>query len=432
MTLKSSKIKLTGMKSVFILFTLFLLFSCDSTRRAGNRNLAYLYSPGINFLNPDYAICNINGDTSRLFFRLKASELLFTRSDTIGNFKSSFIINYALLQGYDSKFASDTGSHYFEFNQSSDSDAVIFDHIDIHAKDSLDYLLQVTMTDLNRKEAVTSYKKIDKTGIQPHNDFIAIDNNSGKPILTNYIGYPASVKLFAPGTNRNRIYLRFFSRNFPIAAPPFSSGSFRPLSYFSDEMMEINLDTKEPIVMDKEGIYHFQYDSLVREGYTLIRYEDDYPKITRAENLLESIRYLTTRQEYDKLFASSNKKEAVDNYWLALAGNKERARVLIRNYYSRVQFANRMFTSYLEGWKSDRGMIYIIFGPPSSIYRSDESEVWNYNQLFNYNSFSFTFDRLSNPFTDNDYRLRRSAYYEIPWYRAVDSWRDGRVVNDSY
>jgi len=420
------------MKRLLILFTIVLLFSCDSTRRAGNRNLAYLYSPGINFLNPDYAICNISGDTSRLFFRVKASELLFTRSDTIGNFKSSLSINYALLQSYDSKYASDTGSHFFEFSQSNDSDVVFFNHIDLIARDSMDYLLQVTMTDLNRKEAVSTYLRIDKSGIQPHNDFIAIDNSSGKPILTNYIGYPATIKLFTTGISGSKIFLRYFNRNFPISAPPFSTGSFKPLSYFSDEVTQIDHDKREPILLDKEGIYHFQFDTLIREGYTLIRYEDDYPKITRAENLLESIRYLTTRQEYDKLFSSSDKKEAVDNYWLSLAGNKERARVLIRNYYSRVQFANRMFTSYLEGWKSDRGMIYIIFGPPSSIYRSDESEVWNYNQLFNYNSFSFTFDRLSNPFTDNDYRLRRSAYYEIPWYRAVDSWREGRVVNDSY
>jgi GWxTD domain-containing protein len=420
------------MKGIFILFMFILISSCDSSRRAGNRNLAYLYSPGLNFLNPDYAVCNISGDTSRLFFRLKVSELLYTRSDSTGNFKSTFSINYALLQGYDAKYATDTGSHYFEFTQSNDSDAVIFDHIDIHAKDSLDYLLQVTMTDLNRKEAVSSYLKVDKSGIQPHNDFIAIDNNSGKPILTSYLGYPASIKLFTPVSAGTKIYLRYFNRNFPIAPPPFSTGSFRPLSYFSDEVKEINPEAREPILLDKEGIYHFQYDTLIREGYTLIRYEDDYPKITRAENLLESIRYLTTRQEYDKLFASRDKKEAVDSYWLALAGNKERARVLIRNYYSRVQFANRVFTSYLEGWKSDRGMIYIIFGPPASIYRSDESEVWNYNQLFNYNSFSFTFDKLSNPFSDNDYRLRRSAYYEIPWYRAVDSWREGRVVNDSY
>ena len=114
-----------------------------------------------------------------------------------------------------------------------------------------------------------------------------------------------------------------------------------------------------------------------------------------------------------------------------MAGNRERARVLIKSYYSRVQYANIFFTSYFEGWKTDRGLIYIIFGPPSSVYRNNETEIWNYSQSYNYGPLNFTFDKIKNPFTSNDYQLRRSNYYELPWYRAVDSWRDGRVVNDN-
>ena len=33
---------------------------------------------------------------------------------------------------------------------------------------------------------------------------------------------------------------------------------------------------------------------------------------------------------------------------------------LIKTYYSKVEKANEMFTSHLEGWKTDRGMISII------------------------------------------------------------------------
>jgi GWxTD domain-containing protein len=57
---------------------------------------------------------------------------------------------------------------------------------------------------------------------------------------------------------------------------------------------------------------------------------------------------------------------------------------LMEEYYSRVTFANRQFTHYTDGWKSDRGMVYIIFGPPSNIERrpfennSKPYEVWTY------------------------------------------------------
>ena len=96
------------------------------------------------------------------------------------------------------------------------------------------------------------------------------------------------------------------------------------------------------------------------------------------------------------------------------------------------EFSNRFFSSYLEGWKTDRGLVYIIFGPPSSVYISDDSESWNYGQQNNYSSLIFTFDKVNNPFTGKDYHMRRAEYYEVPWYKAVDTWRSGRVVNDSY
>jgi GWxTD domain-containing protein len=57
---------------------------------------------------------------------------------------------------------------------------------------------------------------------------------------------------------------------------------------------------------------------------------------------------------------------------------------LMEEYYLRVAYANKNFTQYLEGWKTDRGMIYIRFGPPNNIDRqsfnidSKPYEIWYY------------------------------------------------------
>lgn len=59
----------------------------------------------------------------------------------------------------------------------------------------------------------------------------------------------------------------------------------------------------------------------------------------------------------------------------------------MEQYYRRVVFANKNFSHYMEGWKTDRGMVYIMFGPPSNIDRhpfdSDAKpyETWFYNDL---------------------------------------------------
>ncbi len=38
-------------------------------------------------------------------------------------------------------------------------------------------------------------------------------------------------------------------------------------------------------------------------------------------------------------------------------------------YFSRIDFANNTFRSYTDGWMTDMGMVYIIFGPPMSADR---------------------------------------------------------------
>ena len=62
-------------------------------------------------------------------------------------------------------------------------------------------------------------------------------------------------------------------------------------------------------------------------------------------------------------------KVALDDFWIKCGGNIDKARELIRIYYTRVFYSNYYFTSYKEGWRSERGMIYIIYGPPDKVYK---------------------------------------------------------------
>jgi GWxTD domain-containing protein len=78
--------------------------------------------------------------------------------------------------------------------------------------------------------------------------------------------------------------------------------------------------------------------------------------------MLAPMRYITTGAEFDKLKHSENKSVAIQNFWTQLAGDKIKAKKLIASYYSNVQYANFNFTSYVPGWQTDMGLIYIIMG----------------------------------------------------------------------
>jgi hypothetical protein len=72
-------------------------------------------------------------------------------------------------------------------------------------------------------------------------------------------------------------------------------------------------------------------------------------------------------------------------------------------------------------------MIFLIFGLPNIVNRTSSSEVWIYGEENNMMSLNFTFYKVTNPFTANDYILDRSIIYKNNWYRGVESWRQGRI-----
>lgn len=60
---------------------------------------------------------------------------------------------------------------------------------------------------------------------------------------------------------------------------------------------------------------------------------------------------------------------------------------VFEEYFRRIAYSNENFSTYFEGWRSDRGMVYTILGPPSNIdrhpfnYDSKPYEVWEYYEL---------------------------------------------------
>ena len=85
-------------------------------------------------------------------------------------------------------------------------------------------------------------------------------------------------------------------------------------------------------------------------------------------------------------------------------------------YYNRVAYANQNFGHFIDGWKTDRGMVYIIYGPPDYIDRhpldveSKPYEIWEYydiNRRFIFvDESGFGDYRLLYPIWDDRNRLR--------------------------
>ena len=250
-------------------------------------------------------------------------------------------------------------------------------------------------------------------------------SETGEYLSGNITSVSAKYSLVTEDTNSRNINVRHYAFSRQAATPPFIEPGQQPDRHQPDTTFNIELKNgrSEIFETEKTGIYFFPTNPDKQLGPVLLRMDHGFPKISMHKQMLEALRYITSAAEYKQLCQYEDPKTAVDSFWLATAGHENRALELIRSYYSRVENANKLYTSYTDGWKTDRGMIYIVIGKPDMVFRSFEQEVWIYGEYDDPGALRFYFDKIQNPFTDNDYMLVRDPEYKMIWYQYVQNWR---------
>jgi GWxTD domain-containing protein len=183
-----------------------------------------------------------------------------------------------------------------------------------------------------------------------------------------------------------------------------------------------------PKTLTDEGYYFFQSDSTASTGLLLRTVHDAFPKVKDWNEMVEMATYISTKKEHESLLLAQDKKKALDAYWLNLTRNEEAAKELIRNYFKMVEFSNILFTDFKEGWKTDRGMVYIVMGPPQEVNFFEDREVWSYAGIDDTSKIRFTFTRVKTILSPHFYTLNRSRAYQPIWFKNISQWRSGRMA----
>ena len=111
----------------------------------------------------------------------------------------------------------------------------------------------------------------------------------------------------------------------------------------------------------------------------------------QIENELQYIRYIATKEE-KKIIKSLKdldaKKSFLVEFWAKRDPDPDRPGNKFRDeYLERVRFANKQFSGMEEGWKTDFGRVYILYGPPTNVERFPNTmngrayQVWTYENL---------------------------------------------------
>jgi len=214
----------------------------------------------------------------------------------------------------------------------------------------------------------------------------------------------------------------YYDMIFPPATPVFSESVGKVAAALRVDST-FNIPVGNTLDSLKRGLYLIQQDTNATQGLSF-RVEPDYPRYKRVENLADPLIYVCTKSEFDRVKAAKGDKKAFDRVILSITGDTERAKQFMRSYFRRVELANIYFSSYKEGWKTDRGMIYIIFGLPDQVFIFNDREVWNYKN----DSYKVSFDFVKSPtlFDPENYVLIRQSKFRETWYEVIDLWRSAR------
>lgn len=409
---------------LFIAILALLVAMCTTTSKTSRTNLATLYHPDKQFAQLDAVAFNTSDTTSDVYVKVNFNDLLYQKDLYSGQYRCSYRLSFILKKSYESAEIVSTGSLVYGDSVNYGKIASCTHSFQVPARYPDNYVLEIELYDLNRKASSWKYLNIWKSSRNGRQEFLAFDRNEDL-LFRNYLSPGETFRLLTGLADVNTLTVSCYYRDFPVARPPYVEDKDKSFDYRPDSLFIIPVTEgrSEWMELRRQGFYHFRKDTTQRDGFTLFIFEDGYPELFSADQLREPLRYITTRKEYDSLMSAEQPKAAVDNFWLKTAGSEERARTLIQKYYTNVEESNRYFTSYIEGWKTDRGLIFTVLGKPNYVYRSDNSEEWLYGEPQNRNSLSFVFARVNNPFTDNDYMLLRTPTYKEPWFITVQSWR---------
>ncbi len=413
---------------VVILFT-FVLSSCFSYKTpVRNSNVAYIYNPSSTPLHPQYKVFHNEDSTSLVFIKLTANELLYIKKLNDKKPEAAVQIHYKLFDSFTGNNIIDSATQVFFIEKDSNLFNITFD-ITIKAKNSKRYLLDIIATDIYRGRGNQHFIEVDKSTEHTHQNYLVTLKTDNEPLFKNYLNNKTEFQIKHKNLKNKKLFVSYYKGKYKLPAPPFSVSMMKTYVLAPDSTWEIMLTDTSTFNLEKYGMYHFRIDTSYRTGLILFNFGKYYPVVKTHVKLIEPIRYLTTSREFKEYMMFENKKEAVDNFWLKSTGNLNRAKELIRVYYNRVKFANTYFSSFTEGWRTDRGMLYMIYGSPNTIYKNDNQERWIYGNTQGMHTMSYTFVKVSNPYSNNDYVLNRSDIYKMIWYQAVETWRNGRVFS---
>lgn len=391
-------------------------------------NFSFLYNPGSTILHPDFYIYHNSDETSQLNFRLFFRELKFNMANPDGVNMAKVKLHYRLYRSYENLEIIDSASHVVDVIPTEGS-AFFVGALNIPTQKKQKYVLEVSVQDMFRGSSGKSYLNVDKTTYYNGQNFKVYSVDDMTQLFYHDMFSKKNLSIQYNRMPEGSITVDLYINPPPIPNPPYIIDSIEHGPLTKSSSYELSFREMQNYQLGENGLYHFSVNPDSGTGLLVGYFGSKYPRISTVKQMIGPLKYITIEEEYLNILANNNKKIAIDNFWLKQSGSTDRAREQIRIYYSRALFANFYFTGICEGWRSDRGMIYMIFGPPEKITRLNTLEIWSYKKTRRSDNPEFHFIKVDSNLSDNVFSLIRDESYKKAWEQAIASWRRGQAYS---
>ncbi len=331
------------------------------------------------------------------------------------------------------------------------------------------YRLEVTVTDRSNRHYTTRWRPVhlpNPSGRDPTLSPLWLERQTATGRYTMHLGWHmaasgdslrAAVTLFrlAP-SHRVQVQMRLlhFPTDTAAARPPYEltpmpgSLAYQGIRYDRPDTLQVStrrleglrgvvrIDFMLPPLVER-GVYRVEVTARIEgQARQILRQRElavhgpTFPQVETLDQMAEALIYLASSDEWTQLQAAQTPvqlRARFDAFWGRLVGDRRKAARLLRRYYERIEQANLQFSSIKEGWRTDRGMIYVVLGPPYFVEERLDTQIWYYTYNERDPRYMFVFERVRPPGSVFvHYVLRRQAHYYDLWQRALRRWRTGR------
>lgn len=418
---------------------LLVLVSCAGTKRTSvdTKDLSYLYNPIKSSIKPRFNVFNENDETSILSIKFFATDLFFSEANPRGLPIAQILVTVKLFNITNGRFLADTA--YMDTDIVKEEQRMEYVYkVPLRVEHGALYVAEVKILDKLRTEVIQLFIPFNTLSYENRYNFIARGHFMKNELFNPVVRQNEYVNLVYPAKSVDSLFLSYYKPLTVVPDPPFMLLPEKTIDYPPDTIIALPYADTLPVMLPAEGVYFISLSRESDEGYTFFNFGETFPSMTTPEVMIEPLAYLASEEEMNTMRLSGRPKVALDEFWIRCGGNIDKSRELIRIFYTRILYSNYYFTSYKEGWRTERGMIYTIYGPPDKVYKNSEGESWGYRKPVLRSSWGgrlhlkedylfFNFRVRQNKYSENDFYLSRNETLVTFWDRAVASWRKGLV-----